>query len=420
MQDYYINELLELKQKGIIITKLSTENKMRHIHLEINLKEHRCPICGCKTSKVHDYRVRTIKHQCSMGYHDIIHYRRRRYVCPNCHKRFPEANNFVDRYHKISYHTMKLIIHEYQSKQSLKDIGYRLNISYNTIMRHMNRKFRPRRLKLPEVLSIDEFKNLKNGFGKYAFIMVDPINRKLIDTFPNRRIDNLIKYFSKIPIQERLRVKIVISDLWDPYRRLVKTVFPRAKLVADKYHFIRQLYWGLQDVRKRVMRQYKSGSIEYYLLKKYWRFILKYTYNLSSNHFKNYRLKYHITPREIVEMVKALSPELRLAIDLKDEFYEILHTTSYLDSSQTLRTFIKKLKNSHIPEYFYVAKTYDNWFTEICNSFINPLYNNGFIEGLNNKIKVIKRIAFGYRNFDNFKSRIFALTSNDLPLSYSY
>jgi len=314
---------------------------------------------------------------------------------------------------------MKLIIHEYRSKQSIKDIGYRLNISYPTIMRHMNLKFKPRRLKLPEVISIDEFKNLKNGFGKYAFIMVDPINHKLLDTFPNRRIDNLIKYFSKIPIQERLRVKVVISDLWDSYRRLVKTVFPRAKLIADKYHFIRQLYWGLQDVRKRIMRKYKTSDFEYYLLKKYWRYILKYTYNLSTNHFKEYRLGYHVTPRQIVDMAREINHELRLAIDLKDEFYELLHATSYEDSPVALRSFIEKLKNSRIPEYFYVAKTYDNWFTEISNSFIDSRYNNGFIEGLNNKIKVIKRIAFGYRNFDNFKSRIFALTLNDLPLSYS-
>jgi len=158
---------------------------------------------------------------------------------------------------------MKLIIHEYPSKQSLKDVGYRLNISYPTIMRHMNRKFRLRRLTLPEVISIDEFKNLKNGFGKYAFIMVDSIRRKLIDTFPNRRIDNLTRYFSKIPIEERLRLKLVISDLWDPYRRLVKMVFPKAKLVADTYHFIRQLYWGLQDVRKRIMRNYNTTDFEY-------------------------------------------------------------------------------------------------------------------------------------------------------------
>jgi len=420
MQDNYINDLLELKGKNIILTDFHKEGKNRHLYIELVRKEHICPRCGQKTDIVHDYRVRTIKHQCSIGYHDIIHYRRRRYVCPHCNKRFPETNNFVNRYHKISYHTMKLIIHEYRSKQSIKDIGYRLNISYPTIIRHMNLRFKTRRLKLPEVLSIDEFKNLKNGFGKYAFIMVDPINRKLIDVFPNRKKNNLIRYFSKIPIEERLRVKIVISDLWDPYRSLVKTVFPRAKLAADGFHFIRQLYWGLDDVRIRTMKKYQTDCLEYKLLKKHWKLVQAYTYGLSPKHFKERLLGYHVTPRQIVDMIRGFDDELKLAIDLKDEFYELMHTTSYEDSPIALRSFIEKLKNSRISEYFHVAKTYDNWFTEICNSFIDPRYNNGFIEGLNNKIKVIKRIAFGYRNFENFKSRIFALTSNDLPLSYSY
>jgi len=420
MQDNYTNELLELKDEKIIITKIYKENRMRHIHVELKKAEHKCPKCGCKTTLVHDYRERKIKHQCSMGYHDIIHYRRRRYVCPHCNTKFAEKNNFVAKYSKISFHTKKLIIHEYQIKQSIKDLGIRLNISYHTVMRHINRHFKPRRLKLPEVISIDEFKNLKNGYGKYAFIMVDPISHKLLDVFPNRRKDNLIKYFSKIPVKERMGVKIVISDLWDPYRKLVKIVFPRAKLVADKYHFIRQLYWGLNDIRLRVMKRFTKGSFEYYVLKKYWRFILKYTYDLSTNHFKEYRLKYHVTPREIVDMARSFSPELKAAIDLKDEFYELLHTSDYNNISSRLGQYIEKLKNSNLPEYFIVAKTYDNWFIEICNSFIDSRYNNGYIEGLNNKIKVIKRISFGFNNFNSFKSRIFALTTNDLPLSYSY
>lgn len=56
MQDYYISELLEIKQKGIIITKLFTEKKIRHIHLEIEMSEHTCPRCGTNTAaaeKVH-------------------------------------------------------------------------------------------------------------------------------------------------------------------------------------------------------------------------------------------------------------------------------------------------------------------------------------------------------------------------------
>ena len=133
MQNNYTNDLLELKGENIKITNVYKEGKIRHIYLELEKAEH---------------------------------------ICPHCNKRFPETNNFVNKYSKISFHTKKLIIHEYRKNKSIKEIELRLNISFNTIMRHINLYFKPRRLKLPEIISIDEFKNLKNAFGKYAFIMV--------------------------------------------------------------------------------------------------------------------------------------------------------------------------------------------------------------------------------------------------------
>ena len=65
--------IVRIETKRIVITKLSTENKIRHVYLALELREPLCPECGCKTSVVHDYRVRIIKHQCGTGYHDIIH-----------------------------------------------------------------------------------------------------------------------------------------------------------------------------------------------------------------------------------------------------------------------------------------------------------------------------------------------------------
>ena len=420
MHKHYINKLLDLKDEDIIIKDISIERGIKYIKLELPLKKHVCPHCGCITKRVHDYRVRKIKHQFDLGYKVILLYRRRRYLCRDCHKRFPEDNQFVRKHHKISNYTKLLILKEYGYKQSITDVGRRLNISFHTVMRHIKIHIQPRRQSLPEVLSIDEFKNLSNGYGKYAFLMTDPVNKKLIDVFPNRRKNNLEHYFSHIDKDERNKVKYVISDLWDPYRQLVHKYFPNALLIADKYHFIRQMYWAVQDVRLRVMKHYKKGSYEYHFLKKYWKHILAYTYNLSTKHFKDFKLGYHITAREIIDKVRDFNPDMKKAIDLKDAFYEIMHTTSYDEARDVLDHFIDDLYRSRLPEFKTVAKTFKNWKEEIINSFI--IYNqkqltNGFIEGLNNKIKVIKRISFSYRNFDYFKSRIFALTYNDCPIT---
>jgi len=348
MHEQFINDLIEMKDPNVIITNSFTDKGVKHIYIEEIRRAHKCPSCGENTSRVHDYRVRKIKHQYSLGNKVILHYNRRRYVCLKCNKRFPEDNQFVEKHHKISNHTLKVILQEYPKKQSIKDLGERLNISYHTVMRYVHSHITPSRARLPEILSIDEFKNLSKGDGKYAFLMVDPVNKKLIDVFPNRRKHNLEAYFMRVPLEERNEVKVVISDLWDPYRKLIEKVFPKAILIADRYHYIRQLYWGLQDVRKRVMSKHKKGTLEYYILKKYWKFILKYTHNLSLNHFKSRRLGYHVTPRKIVDMARNIDYELKLAIDLKDEFYELLHTASYKEAPTLLEEFIYKLKQSKI------------------------------------------------------------------------
>ena len=425
MQENYINDLIEIKDKNTIITNSYTEDGVKHIFIEQKKRTHICPNCGKETSRVHDYRYRKIKHQYNLGNRCILHYKRRRYVCSECKKRFPENNSFVEAHHKISIHTKKLILTEYKLKQSVKDIGTRLNISFHTIMRHVNRHIKPERVTLPSIISIDEFKNLSEGDGKYAFLIVNPIDGSLIDVLPNRRKHNLIAYFSRIPIEERKKVKYVIADLWAPYRDLTATIFPNAKLIADKYHYIRQLYWALQAVRKRIMKQQQKGSIEYYILKKYWKFYLKYSHNLSPKFFKPRRLGYHITPLQIVDMAKEIHPDLRIAIDIKDEFYELIHTTSLGEAPEKIDQFINTLKHSGIKEYKYVANTFKNWRKEIINSFYEHIneetgeistLTNGFIEGINNKIKVLKRVAFGYRNFNHFRNKIFSSINNNLPI----
>lgn len=71
-------------------------------------------------------------------------------------------------------------------------------------------------------------------------------------------------------------------------------------------------------------------------------------------------------------------------------------------------------KESKIEEFISAAKTIENWLEHIVNSFIDKKYSNGFTEGTNNKIKVIKRNAFGYRNFDILRKRILYIFNNKI------
>ena len=99
----------------------------------------------------------------------------------------------------------------------------------------------------------------------------------------------------------------------------------------------------------------------------------------------------------------------------KEQFYKIMDANDRQTAKRFMSDWISSAESSNIEEYMYCAKTLLNWQTGILNSFDVP-YSNGFTEGCNNKIKVLKRNAYGYRNFGRFRNRILHMFSykNDL------
>ena len=90
---------------------------------------------------------------------------------------------------------------------------------------------------------------------------------------------------------------------------------------------------------------------------------------------------------------------------MKEQFYEILDCDDKKKGKELLSKWISIAQNSRLKDYQDCATTLQNWSKSIFNTFDFP-YTNGFTEGCNNKIKVLKRNAYGYRNFNRFRKRI--------------
>ncbi len=100
------------------------------------------------------------------------------------------------------------------------------------------------------------------------------------------------------------------------------------------------------------------------------------------------------------------SEDLAIAYHLKEVFYDFMKSGSRTDATKRLKFFILAAQSSNLPEFRPCLTMLANWSKYILNAFDCP-YSNGYTEGTNNAIKVIKRNAYGYRNFDNFRNRIF-------------
>lgn len=119
-------------------------------------------------------------------------------------------------------------------------------------------------------------------------------------------------------------------------------------------------------------------------------------------------------PGEILKKLLSISDELKRGYELKEQFLDIINHATYEDAGVQLLGWIDLCKNSGIEEFITASSTIENWLPYIVNSFIDKRYTNGFTEGINNKIKVIKRNAFGYKNFKFFRKRILYIFNNTI------
>ena len=379
----YTAEFLNLED--VIITKVENISDQLHISIELPRRKHVCPCCGAVTDRVHDYRMQVVK-DIPLARDTFLLLRKRRYRC-NCGKRFFERKSFLPRYYRVTSRLVAEIIFAFKKVVSAKEIGCRFNVSGVTAMRYFN-LFNKKLTKLPEVISLDEFKG-NSGGQKYNSILVDPKERVVLDILPNRFENDLIRYFSGF--SNKTDVKYFVCDMNPHFRQVAKICFPQATIVADKYHVIRQVYWAMEKVRKNEQNKLSARFRKYF--KKSRNLLMKRTEKLTDVEMDRLALMFEIAPR------------LADAYRIKNDFLSVIRSKSAAEGKRTLADWLLSVEIMDLPEFHDCTKAYHNWFNEIINSLEVP-WTNGFIEGCNNKTKVLKRTCYGMRNFNNFRKRI--------------
>ncbi len=388
------NEKL-LGLQGVKVKKIESDNSEIQIHIELERKEHICKCCGTSTNKIHDYRTQKIKDISAFGKNVTLILRKRRYYCPNCNKSFLEKNTFLPKYYRRTNRLNAYIIDKLRDERSFTSVAREVNLSVSTIIRTFD-FVTFKKPKLPQVLSIDEFKG--NTWGeKYQCILTDPANGVVLDILPERYAHYLSKYFKSIPKEERQQVKYFVSDMWKPYADTASVWFKEATQIVDKYHWIRQVIWAFENVRKTEQKKFDKSYRKYFKHSK--KLLLKRFDFLNDEQ------------KQQVNVMLYTSVNISRAYFYKEEFLKILLCKDRNSAKTAMLEWIENAEHCGIPQFVKCAATLRNWLTGILNSFSVP-YTNGFTEGCNNKIKVLKRNAYGYKNFNRFRKRILHIFSH--------
>ena len=391
----YTEIIFKIKEEYIKHTRVNEDGSV-HFTLEIPVAEQVCPHCGASTRKSKGKRSRDVKFG-AMQHHTVTAtYLQRRYKCQECNHTFIEKNPFVSRYLRLSKSNLEYLFRQLGEKGSFTEMAKPSDVSVSTVIRYCSKLAIPKPAQLPTVLGIDEYKGNAEG-QMYQVIITDLRNHSVVDILPKRETRALIQYFKTFSKEAREQVKYIVMDMCPLFKLVMQTMFSHAHIVADRYHVCRLVDWALERVRKREQKQIVTHSR---MLKYNRRVLMKNPDTLTENE----RVK-------LLEILR-ISDDLRRAYGLRLGFRKIFKTYSIPNIERHIQLWLKIVESSHLPEFSNFKTSFISWFPQIVNAFVLP-YSNGFTEGCNNNIKVLKRISYGLRHFDRFRVRILLLSKKN-------
>ena len=241
----------------------------------------------------------------------------------------------------------------------------------------------------PEFIGLDEFS--VRGRRLYHTAICNLVDGEVMEVVEGQGQQRVEEYLDKLAEPER--VKGVAMDMHEPFRQAVQMCLPQAKVVADKFHLIRHINGALDKVRSRLQGGSRKGKRRDLFKNRY--ILLKGTERLAD------------WEKERISQLFYRYPELGRAWVLKESFRAWYREMTRSRAEERLELLEEKIASDSLAEFKELLHTLTNWREEILNYFEYRI-TNGFVEGKNNRIKTIKRMAYGYRNMDNFRLRILA------------
>lgn len=391
------------------ISSVTTENG-NFITVTLKKKECFCPNCHESHYELKEYYKRNIKHALFLNTPTTFLLKNRRYRCLECGKTFVENNNLAPKKSRVSYETIYTVLEAAREwNATWKNIGKQGHVSDETAINIFDRYVNPSRGKMPKVLSIDECYN-KHQFNKpYSCIFFNFLESKIIDVIEDRSKINIGRYLSKISREERLNVKYVVIDMWEPYLDVASIYFPDAIVAIDSFHVLKEMGSTLDKVRRRIMNGYQKGSEEYYLLKK-WNDLL---YNDQKSYGEKMKIKglgnRWYNKYQLQQKMLAIHPDLKIA----QEFYILYkrqnQVTNIEGAEAMVDSFINQKDILKVKEFIPIIQMLINWKEYIVNSFHiidGRRISNGPIEGFNSNFKKMMSVANGLYSFARFRNRL--------------
>lgn len=380
---------------GFLVKRVRGENPAI---IEVTYElEQSCPHCQSQDLRKKDRFIRKVRHESFGSRPSWLWIEAFKYFCRACEKYFHSRFPGVLPYRRATEPFRREVFDKHHSGIPQKTLSEALRIGTATIERWYHDHLQIRLQEMvnnpcPRVLGIDEhFFTRKKG---YATTLCDLSNHKIYDVTLGRSELSLSRYLSGL--QEREKCRVVVMDLSETYRSIVKKWFHNALIVADRFHVIRLINhsflksWQHFDPIGRknrgllsLMRRHEENLQPHQ----------KITLNRYFEAFPHLKIIYD-TKQKLCRLMKMKHQTARQCRNLIPQFTDLL----------------EQLKTCSIEALVTLGKTLDSWAKEIVRMW-RFTKTNSITEGFHNKMEMISRRAFGFRNFENYRLRVRVLCS---------
>ncbi len=385
--------MINLTLPGYRIVRVESNPEM-HVYLEVLQAPRVCPCCGAVRLRSKGLYERRVRHLDCFGHPSQLVIRCRRYRCGACPRSFVQPLPGIRPGRRSSEPWRRAMFERHHDGICAASLARREGLGQATVGRiyaeFTERQARERlSLECPRVLGIDEH-TLHRG-QRFATTFCDLKNHRVFDLSPGRSEAELARYLRTLRGRERVRV--ICIDLSNTYRAMIRRWFPRAAIVADRFHTIRLVGLHLFKLARQL-----CPALGWH---RGWLGLLRTRAD---------RLAPDQRPR--LRQLFATQPLLQGIYELKEQLWALLRLKHQSKNAcrghiQRLLGLIATLRQSGLEPALALAKTLSEWTEEIVRMW-RFSRNNGITEGFHRKMKLIQRRAYGFRSFANYRLRVIA------------
>jgi len=386
-----------------IVEIIRTETEAWLIRVESTLNHTQCRKCGQSTSEFHglDEALR-LRHLPLFEVPVYIEIRPKRYRCPRC-QGHPTTTQALSWYQRRSPNTkayeqwlLRLLVNS-----TVSDVSFKLNVTEAVVVGVLERWVETdvvwESFEHIGVLGIDEIA-LKRGHRDFVAIVTTPTPNgvKVLAVLKDRMRETVEAFLASIPERLKATIDTVCSDMYIGYVNAARQQLPHARIVIDRFHVARAYRDCADEVRKQELKRLKQE-------------LPKAEYEAFKGLMWPFRQRPEVVCDEDwtrLEKLFSYCPKLQQAYRLREELSAIFEGNyTKVGAKRAIQAWCKRVRKHQIKEFESFLSTLDNWLDEITNYFVER-HTSGFVEGFNNRIKVLKRRCYGIFNVKRLFQRL--------------